>query len=257
MFLRKFPRVGIYIVMFVTILATFLEIMVILLIFIIAFALAFHMILDQNPAFKDNWYSIMKTFVMMTGELEYDGYYTAESLDAANPLPYPVTSYIIFVMFIIVVPIVFMNLLVGLAVDDIKEVQYRAALERSVMKIELVYQVEMLLPSSLVQKFNVKKKRFFPNLGTSILGLFNYYDLPFNGEGIQDALHPERTGIEELKEENESIEKNLRKMRSQIDTISSQNQHLLSLVKQLVNTTDETEVSVDMDVGTETSASNK
>ena len=59
--------------MFVTILATFLEIMVILLIFIIAFALAFHMILDQNPAFKDNWYSIMKTFVMMTGELEYDG----------------------------------------------------------------------------------------------------------------------------------------------------------------------------------------
>ena len=30
---------------------------------------------------------------------------------------------------------------VGLAVDDIKEVQHRAGLERSVMKIELIFQV--------------------------------------------------------------------------------------------------------------------
>ena len=77
----------------------------------------------------------MKTFVMMTGELEYDGYYVEESLY------YPEASYGLFICFVIVVPIVFMNLLVGLAVDDIKEVQHRAGLERSVMKIELIFQV--------------------------------------------------------------------------------------------------------------------
>ena len=79
----------------------------------------------------------MKTFVMMTGELEYDGYYVEESLY------YPEASYGLFICFVIVVPIVFMNLLVGLAVDDIKEVQHRAGLERSVMKIELIFQVRL------------------------------------------------------------------------------------------------------------------
>ena len=72
---------------------------------------------------------------MMTGELEYDGYYVEE------PLFYPEASYGLFICFVIIVPIVFMNLLVGLAVDDIKEVQHRAGLERSVMKIELIFQV--------------------------------------------------------------------------------------------------------------------
>ena len=49
----------------------------------------------------------MKTFVMMTGELEYDGYYVDE------PLYYPEASYALFICFVIVVPIVFMNLLVS------------------------------------------------------------------------------------------------------------------------------------------------
>ena len=82
---------------------------------------------------------MMKTFVMMTGELEYDGYYAEEALY------YPEASYGLFFCFVILVPIVFMNLLVGLAVDDIKEVQHRAGLERSVMKIELIFQVKSSL----------------------------------------------------------------------------------------------------------------
>ena len=44
---------------------------------------------------------------MMTGELEYDGYYVDYDLY------YPEASYVLFICFVIIVPIVFMNLLVS------------------------------------------------------------------------------------------------------------------------------------------------
>ena len=58
-------------------------------------------------AFHDVANSVLKTFVMMTGELEYDGYYVEQTLY------YPAASYCLFICFIIIVPIVFMNLLVS------------------------------------------------------------------------------------------------------------------------------------------------
>ena len=86
---------------------------------------------------------------MMTGEMEFDGYFAPLTLRDKNdvadtpltPLYYPESTYTMFVIFVIIVPIVFMNLLVGLAVDDIKEVYRDAELERSIMKIELIFQV--------------------------------------------------------------------------------------------------------------------
>ncbi|KAL5265325.1 hypothetical protein ACHWQZ_G006160 [Mnemiopsis leidyi] len=247
MFLRKFPRIGIYIVMFVTVLLTFLQIMIILLIFIVAFALSFNMVLDKFPAFLDVLPSIMKTFVMMTGELEYDGYYVEE------PLFYPEASYGLFICFVIIVPIVFMNLLVGLAVDDIKEVQHRAGLERSVMKIELIFQVENLLPKAYLRKINLKKAKYFVNQAKRILGL-TIKDIPFNGESINDALHPTKTGVDELKSSTESLEKSVRRMRVQVEQLTQQNSHIIRMLHTLSAGTSSQasdDINVDQDLLTE------
>ena len=51
---------------------------------------------------------------MMTGEMEYDSYMIPQNLNEENPLFYPESTLIMFVLFVIVVPIVFMNLLVSL-----------------------------------------------------------------------------------------------------------------------------------------------
>ncbi|XP_063677555.1 transient receptor potential cation channel subfamily A member 1-like isoform X7 [Bolinopsis microptera] len=252
MFLRKFPKIGIYIVMFVTVLLTFLQIMIILLIFIVAFALSFNMVLDKFDAFTEVLPSIMKTFVMMTGELEYDGYY----VDV--PLYYPEASYALFICFVIVVPIVFMNLLVGLAVDDIKEVQHRAGLERSVMKIELIFQVENLLPQFYLRKINLKKAKYFVNQGRKFLGGLccgiTIKDIPFNGETINEALHPNKTGVDELKSTTESLEKSVRRMRVQVDQLTQQNGHIIRMLHVLSAGTSSTasdDINVDQDLYTE------
>ena len=66
----------------------------------------------QFPAFGSPGWSILRTFVMMTGEMEYDSYFIPEKLNEQTTLYYPESTLIMFVVFVIVVPIVFMNLLV-------------------------------------------------------------------------------------------------------------------------------------------------
>merc|ERR1719204_2216420 len=102
MFLRKFPGVGIYIVMFVEVLQTFLKIMLVLVLFIVAFGLTFNMVMAQYPAFSNPGYSILRTFVMMTGEMEYDSYFIPTELKKGTPLYYPESTIIMFVVFVIV-----------------------------------------------------------------------------------------------------------------------------------------------------------
>ena len=50
---------------------------------------------------------------MMTGELEFDNYFAPADLHQSNPLYYPAATLVMFVVFAVVVPIVFMNLLVS------------------------------------------------------------------------------------------------------------------------------------------------
>ncbi|KAA3679591.1 uncharacterized protein DEA37_0007144 [Paragonimus westermani] len=55
-------------------------------------------------------------------------------------------TYALFVTFLIVMSIVIMNLLVGLAVDDIKGVQNEAKIQRLAMQVQLILDIESLLP---------------------------------------------------------------------------------------------------------------
>ena len=53
-------------------------------------------------------------------------------------------------------PIIIMNLLVGLAVDDIKAVQDNAVLSRLAMQVSLNLDVEKVLPDFLKRKLAVR-----------------------------------------------------------------------------------------------------
>ena len=49
--------------------------------------------------------------------------------------------------------IIVVNLLIGLAVDDIKAVQDKAILKRLAMQVELVLDTERLLPNFILRRF--------------------------------------------------------------------------------------------------------
>jgi len=148
LFLRKFPKFGIYFVMFLDIFKTFLLFSVTFSLFIVAFGLGFYVLLSkQMKPFSTPMRSMVKSVVMMIGEFEFDAIFN----ESRDQLPYAITWFL-FVIFVIMCTIILMNLLVGLAVDDIKTVQEKAALQRIAMQVDLVLEVEKFIPLRLRRK---------------------------------------------------------------------------------------------------------
>ena len=80
----------------------------------------------------------MKTTVMMIGEFEFDDLFfdnLSQQGQVTDALPYPTASLVFFLGFMVIMSIIVMNLLVGLAVDDIKAVQDQAVLQRLAMQV--------------------------------------------------------------------------------------------------------------------------
>ncbi len=80
-----------------------------------------------HPAF-----SMLKTTVMMIGEYDFDSLFFGNEV----LIPYPTFTLLFFLIFMIIMSIIVMNLLVGLAVDDIKAVQDSAVLQRLAMQVK-------------------------------------------------------------------------------------------------------------------------
>ena len=141
LFLRKVPFFGIYVVMFIDVSYTFMKVSVVVLLFIFAFSLGFFVLLSNQQYFSNLMFAIIKTLIMTSGEMEYDNLFFDNQYNNKNveAVPYMNTTKALFVLFVIIMPIIIMNLLVGLAVDDIKSVQENAVLERIAMQVSIYF----------------------------------------------------------------------------------------------------------------------
>ncbi|CAK1578486.1 unnamed protein product [Parnassius mnemosyne] len=155
----QFPTLSTNIVMLKTVSWNFFKFLVWYCILIIAFALSFYTLFrnvaedeDQRPPnpnktgkqeeddeedfFEDPARSLFKTIVMLTGEFD------AGSIKFST---FPVTSHIIFIVFVFMVPIVLFNLLNGLAVSDTQEIRADAELVGHISRVKLISYFESVL----------------------------------------------------------------------------------------------------------------
>lgn len=240
LFLQKFPRFGIYVVMFKDILNTFIQFFVVFFLFIVAFALGFYTVLQNQVPFATFGQSLVKTSVMMIGEFEFDSIFnTARSTDSEMVYQETVT-YLMFVVFMIIMSIIIMNLLVGLAVDDIKAVQEQAALKRMAMQVDLALDVERIVPEFIRRKFVIKKQTFRPNQGRKnpFSRLSNLEAGELSSASINKALNPDLDDIEKVQEGQEKLQKDIDKLRFTVKEMRSQNQKLEDMLTALLASQD-------------------
>merc|ERR1711936_159991 len=121
--------------MFIEILKTVAKLGILLLIFIIAFGLGFHIMLSEQTSFKSGGWSFLKSFVMMIGEMDYADMFNDNS-------PWQSYTAILFVIFIFVMTIIIMNLITGLALDDIQKIAENAEYKKLTMQVDLVLGLE-------------------------------------------------------------------------------------------------------------------
>jgi hypothetical protein len=121
--LRSVPFIGNCIVMFQSILVNCLGLICVILPLLAAFTIAIQMVFFNHAAFVNILDSVRKLSAMLIGEFDY------ETLFYAKPT-FPAASFI-FVPFISMMSIVFMNLLLGLTVGDIHSAMESATAKAS------------------------------------------------------------------------------------------------------------------------------
>ncbi|XP_060809510.1 transient receptor potential cation channel subfamily A member 1 [Amyelois transitella] len=175
--LQRFDQVGIYVVMFLEILQTLIKVLMVFSILIIAFGLAFFILLSkgQHVSFNSIPMSLMRTFAMMLGEIDFVGtyvqpYYKPE-MDII--LPFPMPTFLILGVFMVLMPILLMNLLIGLAVGDIESVRRNAQLKRLAMQVVLHTELERQLPAILLERVDKDELIEYPNTNKCKLGFLD------------------------------------------------------------------------------------
>ncbi|XP_046578884.1 transient receptor potential cation channel subfamily A member 1 homolog isoform X2 [Haliotis rubra] len=243
LFIQKFPRFGIYVVMFTEILTTVAQFFVVFFLFIVAFSLGFYTLFQNQIAFQNVPSAMIKTGVMMIGEFEFDGIFNEQfkstTPDEKDRVLYPEVSYLLFVIFLILMSIIVMNLLVGLAVDDIKAVQDQAALKRMAMQVDLALDVERILPDFIRRKSYIRRKTFKPNqwLSNPVRRLLNYQS-SMSAQAIQKALNPELDEIEKVQESQEKLHGDMKKMKRIVKELREQNSRIESMLRAIVTQTE-------------------
>uniref|UniRef100_A0A8D2PXJ0 Transient receptor potential cation channel subfamily A member 1 n=1 Tax=Zosterops lateralis melanops TaxID=1220523 RepID=A0A8D2PXJ0_ZOSLA len=161
LYLQRFENYGIYVVMFWEILRTLIRIAVVFFFLILAFGLSFFVLLGSQQTYSTPLLSIMKTFAMMLGDINYHDAFLDPLL--SSELPYPFLSYTVLIIFTLLIPILLMNLLIGLAVGDIAEVQKYAALKRIAMQVNLHTNLEKKLPFWFLSRVDQESITVYPN----------------------------------------------------------------------------------------------
>lgn len=107
--------------MFKNIFIRFLKLTILTFLLLLMFALTFYMTFRQfhslfvNSPFSNVGHSVLKTVAMSVGDLGYDELFrqpSGGSADVVPSIPFPEISYILWIIFIILIPILFSNLLV-------------------------------------------------------------------------------------------------------------------------------------------------
>ncbi|XP_053956221.1 transient receptor potential cation channel subfamily A member 1 [Anastrepha ludens] len=237
LFLQRFDQVGIYVVMFLEILQTLIKVLTVFSILIIAFGLAFYILLskinDAQPnhlSFSNIPMSLLRTFSMMLGELDFVGTYV--NTFYRDQLKVPITSFLILSVFMIIMPILLMNLLIGLAVGDIESVRRNAQLKRLAMQVVLHTELEHKLPQMWLQKIDKMELIEYPNntkckLGFLDIFLRKWFSNPFSEDSTMDAIAFE-SNDEFI---NVELERQRRKLRD-ITRLLDQQHQLLRLIVQ-------------------------
>ncbi|XP_014616893.1 PREDICTED: transient receptor potential channel pyrexia-like isoform X1 [Polistes canadensis] len=138
----RFPIWGYYALMFSTVLSNILKVLLAFICMVFGFALSFTVLFYENEQFHDCWRAIVKTTVMMMGEYDYENLFPYNTKSDKSFLGF--TSRVIFLGFVILVSMVLMNLMIGLAVNDIQGLQKMGHIRQLLKQAEFVAHLEKL-----------------------------------------------------------------------------------------------------------------
>jgi len=158
LYFRRLSYYGKYVIMLLTMFKTLFQVLLLFFLFVVAFGTTFFLLMYNKENFSTFEYALLKTFAMTLGELNYESDFIPDV-----KLHYPLAANAVFVFFCLAMPIILMNMLIGLAVGDIDKIQQKSVMARYVMQVELLLEIEESLPQWILRRVQVDKYEEFPN----------------------------------------------------------------------------------------------
>jgi transient receptor potential cation channel subfamily A protein 1 len=245
--LKGLPWFGVPINMLLNIIAVFLRLVYLPILLILSFAFPFYMLFIRGgdadagvlTAFSTFPFSLSKVVMQTAGELDYGNLFEEASL------LYTPMAIILFVTFVVLMPVLFSNLLVGLAVGTAEEDTKKAELTNIRLQVEYIVQLENLrvvrhlahLPQLNYSK--EAKRNWFQAWKDKMTGV----DYDTQAElvvelhvSLQDSDGGSKETVEEIKEKVTEMAALMESLQMSISVLQKSNRHLHETVKEVKET---------------------
>ncbi|CAH3028136.1 unnamed protein product, partial [Porites evermanni] len=234
LYFRRLSSYGQYVIMLTTMFVTLFKVTLLWLLFVMAFGTTFYMIMDQGVFTERLQYSLMTIYVMTMGELNYH-----DEFVPWEKLPFPTLTNILFLVLVLAMPIILMNMLVGLAVGDIDKIQQNALMDRYFFffQVQMLLDIERSMPTFFLKRVQVEGYSEFPNHAQSIraklFDAFVSFRKPETAEvEEEEELSPGMAKIiGKLDEQEKRVDKMYDMFKEQSDTLKEQRE----ILKELLN----------------------
>ena len=157
--LMDLAHLGVFVLMIYEVIWTFGKVVVVILPFVASFGLVFYTMLRwaaDTPFMSDTF--MLKTFVMTLGEIDYDA--IMSTIEGSEAFFTKFDNFVIialFLLFLIVMPIIVINLLLGLAVGDIEKIRNVAGTKdlkaKALSSLSFAYQMPLCLQKKAKEYF--------------------------------------------------------------------------------------------------------
>ncbi|CAH1640799.1 unnamed protein product [Spodoptera littoralis] len=162
--LSRFPDWGYYVLMFGKVASKVLKILLSFVFLVFGFSVSFMIHFHAKPPFEGPWGAFVTTLVMMTSEFDYNDSLSKDSILKASGSLF--MSRLIFITFLILVSIVLMNLIVGVAVNDVNNLEIIGSIKRLEKQAEFITSLEDIVCNKLLE--SILPKRLYSKLKNNI-----------------------------------------------------------------------------------------
>ena len=157
----RFPSIGIYTYMSTQVIRQTIKFFSVYLTTLIAFAMCFSVLLPKSEIFESPVTSFIKVLVMMIGELDFNEYFTWDAVNSAGTSYSNVITQIIFIMFLILVSMIISNLVIGLTVNNLRELFKIAGIYRLGKTLLQIQDTEsIIINGTLFKTFRLVEETF-------------------------------------------------------------------------------------------------
>eukprot|EP00117_Sycon_ciliatum_P021223 scpid19736/ scgid18665/ Transient receptor potential cation channel subfamily A member 1 homolog len=236
-YVQRFNEVGIYVVMFWSVIKTFIKVFLVYSIVLIAFALCFYILFSGHDNFTTVGTSILQMGVMMLGEVEFVQIFITDR----EKISYQGISYAAYIIYILLVAVVLMNLLIGLAVDDIEQIKKSAHFKRLAMQVHMISTIECRVPLWYRKRVYKRTLVVYPDEEkTKPQLLVSYMSVLINMSPAEDDKEDERESSEQQVSASLTSASHAHEQSKRMDqlenTVQQQNRLLQLLCEKLTQT---------------------